>query len=246
MTETTQEAKPAPSPRPRTNPVEQMVVMASFLAGFVILIDPAARHVTGSAVGFVLEPLIGFGHQVPVLTILLASVVMVLVTSGVRHYFTDYLKQAKSQEVMKAFQREMREARKSNNLHMMKKLTEKNKDLMAIQAEQSTSQMKPMAITMVVVIPIFAWLLVFLDPGSAAGAANAGCESIARVPWDASWCMDINIVAPPLTFIPRWVALYSLFSIPLGQVVQRALKVRDLQAELTQELPPASAERSLP
>lgn len=229
---TTQEPKPAPTAKPRANPVEQMVVMVAFLAGFVILIDPAARDLTGRAVGFVLEPLIGFGHAVPVLTILLASVVMVLLTSVIRHYFTDYLKQAQSQEVMKAFSREMKEARKSNNLHMMKKLTDKNKDLMAIQAEQSTAQMKPMAITMVVVIPIFAWLLVFLDPGAALGATNPGCETVGRVPWDANWCLDVNIQAQPLTFIPRWVALYSLFSIPLGQVVQRWLRAHDLKAEL--------------
>ncbi|HEV8359440.1 MAG TPA: hypothetical protein VGR28_03185, partial [Candidatus Thermoplasmatota archaeon] len=64
------------------------------------------------------------------------------------------------------------------------------------------------------------------------GAANLACETVARVPWEGHWCMDVNIQWPPLGFVPRWVALYSLFSIPLGQVVGRALKARDLRAEL--------------
>lgn len=315
------EEKPAPKAAPvRAKPAEQFVTFTAFILGMLILIDAGARQFTGLVVGAVLEPVIGFGKAVPILTILLASVVMVVVTSVVRHYFTDYLKTARSQEVMKAFQREMRSARKEKNLHKMKRLTEKNQELMRLQAEQSSAQLKPMAITMVVVVPIFAWLLVWADPGSALpdvvaaptdepspgawsttpeelerlgmpAAANAlraptvpfhlatsaehaaltralqehgtdrinhtppltnapatyviqfhnpPCETFVHVPWSAQrWCLDINVQTQdsptPLWvfhFFPRWVALYSMFSIPLGQVVQRTLKARDLQAEL--------------
>jgi len=310
-------AKPA---TPRAKPAEQFVTFVAFILGMVILIDQSARQFTGRLVGAALEPLIGFGKAAPAVTILLASVVMVVITSSVRHYFTDYLKQAKGQEVTKAFQREMRSARKEKNLHKMKRLTEKNQELMKIQAEQSSAQLKPMAITMVVVVPIFAWLLVWADPGSAlpevvmahpdqpsanawtttpdelqslglptAATAlrapdvrfplkdtqehaalvealrtrgtdrinytspltnqaaqyvvqfpNPSCETYTFVPWSTQrWCLDMNVQTQdspsPLWifhFFPRWVALYSLFSIPLGQVVQRALKARDLQAEL--------------
>ncbi|MCA1813568.1 MAG: EMC3/TMCO1 family protein [Halobacteriales archaeon] len=219
---------------PKTNPVEQFVVFVSFILAFVVLFDQQARAFTGQLAGAVLEPVIGFGHAYPVLTILLASVIMVLVTSWVRHYFTDYLKQARNQETMKAFQKEMRDARKENNLYKMKKLTEMNKDLMSLQAEQSSSQLRPMAITMLVVIPIFAWLLVFVDHGMAANAATTfDCPTRVNVAWEQGWCAAVNIQAV-LTFIPRWIALYSLFSIPIGQVVQRWLKTRDLVRELAE------------
>lgn len=221
---------------PRAHPMESFGLMVAFIALIVVMFDPLAREWTGNIVGFVLEPLIGFGGSLPVLTILLASVVMVVVTTGVRHYFTDYIAQAKAQDVMRAFNAELKDARKQNNLHKMKKLTEKNQDLMKIQAEQSSAQLRPMLLTMVVVIPIFAWLLVFLDPTSAvhSGVTNPGCESVGRVPWDANWCLDVNIQAkvPPFEWFPRWVAMYSLFSIPVGQVLGRVLKARDLQAEL--------------
>lgn len=220
---------------PRAHPMESFGLMVAFIALIVVMFDPLAREWTGKAVGFVLEPLIGFGRALPVLTILLASVVMVVVTTGVRHYFTDYIAQAKAQDVMRAFNAELKDARKQNNLHKMKKLTEKNADLMKIQAEQSSAQMRPMLLTMIVVIPIFAWLLVFLDPTSALhGAPNPECESIGRVPWDTRWCLDINVQAkvPPFEWFPRWVAVYSLFSIPIGQVLGRVLKARDLEGEL--------------
>jgi uncharacterized membrane protein (DUF106 family) len=220
----------------RGHPAEQFVVMLSFILAFIVLIDQNARAATGVIVGKVLEPLIGFGHQAPVLTVLLASVVMVVTTTAVRHYFTDYLKLARNQQVMREFQKEMREARKANNLHKMKKLTEMNKDLMALQGEQSSSQLKAMAVTMLVVIPVFAWLLVFIDQGQAAGTVTTfACPTVIRVPWDSNWCAGVNVQAPPLTFLPRWIALYSLFSIPLGQVVQRVLKARKLPRELAEQ-----------
>lgn len=230
-------AKPTPA-LPKTNPMEQFVTFVAFLVGMVVLIDPVARDLTGRAVGTVLDPVIGFGGAFPVLTILFASAVMVAITSAVRHYFTDYLEQARAQEIMKAFQKELKDARKENNLHKMKKLTEKNQDLMKLQAEQSSAQLKPMALTLVVVIPIFAWLLLFLDPAAAVhGAPNPACESMGRVPWDRTWCLDINVQAkvPPFEWFPRWVALYSLFSIPIGQVVGRVLKAHDLRAELEEK-----------
>jgi uncharacterized membrane protein (DUF106 family) len=227
-----QVTKPAAA---KQNPVEQFIVFVSFILAFVVLIDQQARAFTGRLAGAVLEPLIGFGHAYPVFTILLASLLMVVTTSAVRHYFTDYLKLARNQETMKAFQKEMREARKENNLYKMKKLTEMNKDLMSLQAEQSSAQLKPMAVTMLVVIPIFAWLLVFIDQGQVATAVNTfNCPTRVNVPWEQGWCAAVNIQAV-LTFIPRWIALYSLFSIPIGQVVQRVLKARDLQQELSEQ-----------
>jgi hypothetical protein len=54
------------------------------------------------------------------------------------------------------------------------------------------------------------------------------------VPWERAWCANINVQAPIplLNLFPRWIALYSLFSIPFGQLVQRVLKARDLRQEL--------------
>lgn len=194
-------------------------VLLSFVLVFVVLFWEPARTGTAVAAGFVLTPLIGFGGAAPLWTIFLASVVLVIATTAIRHFLTDWTKLARMQEAMRAFGKEMKEARKSNNTYKLKKLTEAQTDLMQLQSEAQMEQMKPMALTMLLVIPIFAWLGVFL--------AQDGVDKIFRAPWNTEW----DIMAP-YTWItgnpgwfPRWIVLYSLFGIPFGQIAQRALKL---------------------
>jgi uncharacterized membrane protein (DUF106 family) len=134
------------------------------------------------------------------------------------------------QEAMRAYTTEMREARKSNNTYKLKKLTDAQADVMQLQSSVQMDQMKPMALTMLLVIPIFAWLGVFLAALAADVARPDGSmydQLFFRAPWNAEW----NIMEP-YTWItgnpgwfPRWIVLYSLFGIPFGQLAQRALKL---------------------
>ena len=61
---------------------------------------------------------------------------------------------------------------------------------------------------MLVVIPIFAWLSVDRHLGTA----------VVDVPWASN--VDLNA----LNVFPNWVLLYSLISIPFGQILGRALR----------------------
>lgn len=200
-------------------------IILSFALVFLVLFDypRGLRDGTAWAAGFVLAPLIGFGGRYPLLTIFLASVVLVLATTAIRHFLTDWTKMARMQEAMRAFSKEMKEARKSNNTYKLKKLTDAQADLMSLQADAQTEQMKPMALTMLLVIPIFAWLGAWL----AEIAAQDPSKILFHAPWNPAW----NIM-DPYTWItgnpgwfPRWIVLYSLFGIPFGQVAQRALKL---------------------
>lgn len=199
------------------------MVLVSFALVFLILFDypRGIRDGTAYVAGLILQPLIGFGGQFPLLTIFLASIVLVIATTGIRHFLVDWTKMARVQEAMRAYTGEMREARKSNNTYKLKKLTDAQSDVMSLQAEVQTEQMKPMALTMLLVIPIFAWLGAFLASLAIDGAVNL------RAPWNDSW----NVMEP-YTWItgnpgwfPRWIVLYSLFGIPFGQIAQRALKM---------------------
>lgn len=198
-------------------------ILLTFVLVFFILFDIPKGINRGTAIvaGFVLSPLIGFGGSYPLLTIFLASVVLVVATTAIRHFLTDWTKLARMQEAMRAFSSEMREARKSNNTYKLKKLGESQQDLLALQADAQMEQMKPMALTMLLVIPIFAWLGVFLG-----GLAIEGKLHF-RAPWNAEW----DIMAPytwlggKTGWFPRWIVLYSLFGIPFGQIAQRVLKL---------------------
>jgi len=206
--------------RPKKSPVSTFLLFASFILVILILFNPPLRAALGNAAGFVLQPAIGFGYAYPVLTIFLASALLVAGTTAIRHFLIDWANMARVQEIMRTFQKEFAEARKSNNTYKMKKLTDAQPQLMEMQAEMSTEQMKPMAFTMLLVIPIFAWLYIFV-----ANAIVAGHDSM-RVPWDAHYVLSqTRDNWWQLKWFPRWIIVYSLFGIPLGQITQRALKL---------------------
>jgi len=215
---------PAPAAPSVKKQSSTFITIFIFLFAMFVLFDQDLRAGLGQLVGFVLEPLIGLGGTSPVLTLMLAGVIMTSLTVLVRHFFTDYVAQAESQKVVSAFNKEYRQARLDNNLYKMKKLAEQQQKIMQKSMSMSTSQMKLMPVTMLIIIPIFAWLSVFVA-GLPAGTA------VVNVPWASN--VDLN----GWNVMPNWVLLYSLISIPASQVLTRALryysfrkKLRELEA----------------
>lgn len=181
----------------------------SFAIAFLIIIDTNLRTALGNAVGFVLDPVIGFDHRYPVLTIMIAGTLMVLLTTTIRHFTTDWLEMAKFQSYMRAFQKEFGQARKDNNTYKMKKLGDKQADLMQKSQQVQMAQMRTMPITMLIVIPLFAWLLLFLTP-------------LDYVFYTAPWNTRVDMF--DTTLFPHWILLYMTLSIPLGALVQKSMK----------------------
>lgn len=134
------------------------LLLLSFALVFLVLFNPSLSAATGRWVGYALNPVIGFGGAYPVLTIFFASVLLVLGTTTIRHFLVDWTMMARTQEVMRKFQKEFSEARKSNNTYKMKRLTEAQPKVFELQAGLQKDQLKPMAFTMLLVIPLFAWL----------------------------------------------------------------------------------------
>jgi len=219
--------------RKTRSPVTTVLLFVSFGLVILILFNPGLRVVLGQYAGYVLQPALGFGGAYPLLTILLASVLLVVSTTAIRHFLIDWVNMARVQEAMRSFQKEFAAARKENNTYKLKKLTDAQPQIMEMQAEMSTEQMKPMAFTMLLVIPIFAWLAGLFAAATATAGAGlfvATGHHVIHVPWDRAWDLTLNTDPPEhhfylLGFLPRWIVLYSLFGIPLGQIAQRALKL---------------------
>lgn len=202
------------------------LVILSFVLVALVLFDipKGIRSGTAWLAGKILEPVIGFHGTYPLATIFLASVVLVIATTAIRHFLVDWTKMARVQEAMRAYTKEMSEARKSNNTYKLKKLTEAQGDVMQLQASVQTDQLKPMALTMLLVIPIFAWLGAFL---AAIAATHLDGTLLLKAPWTQEWnVMDrYSWFGGRSGWFPRWIVLYSLFGIPFGQIAQRALKL---------------------
>ena len=176
-----------------------------------ILINPDLRDFMGESAGAVLEPRITFGHQYPVLTFLFAGIIMISFTTIIRHFIIDWEKMAEIQTKMGAYNKEMGEARQSGNEAKMKKLFAMQPQIMLLQTEMMSNQMKPMAFTMVIAIPIIMWLRIFVNDLNL---------QVISLPWEPNYSLNES-----LWILPHWILVYSGLSLPFGQVIMRILKI---------------------
>jgi uncharacterized membrane protein (DUF106 family) len=202
-------AAPAAGGQPQGGGMSRLLTIFIFVFALFVLFDPTLREALGNLVGYVLYPLVGFGGAYPVLTLVITGVFMAVLTIVVRHFFTDYVAQAESQKIVSAFNKELKQARKDNNTFKLKKLLEMQPKILQKSMAQSSTQLKLMPVTMIIIIPIFAWVSVFI---------NSEPSTLFAVPW--SYQADLNAIY----VFPAWVLLYSLISIPVGQVVGRGLR----------------------
>lgn len=178
-------------------------------------------HNIGSILDVVFGPIIGFNGKVPVVTLMIAGTVMVLLSSILRTLLTDTLAQQKASAYSSAFNKELREARMSNNMYKVKKLTEMQGEVMAKSMETSGAMMKIMPWTMCIVVPMFLWVRFFVG----VTLHDAGNLMI-QVPW-----ADVNL-ASNVWIMPAWILVYSMVSIPIGQFVSRIVRYYQFKKKL--------------
>ena len=70
-------------------------MLITMLFMFYIILNPDLRTGMGDLAADVLEPQIGFEHQYPILTFLFAGVLMISVTTIIRHMLIDWEKAMK-------------------------------------------------------------------------------------------------------------------------------------------------------
>jgi uncharacterized membrane protein (DUF106 family) len=215
--------------------MSRMITIFMFVLAIFILFDTTLRDSLGKVVGYGLNPLFGFNHQFPLLSLVLTGLLMASATIVIRHFFTDYVEQARSQKIVSAFNQELRKSRKENNSFKMKKLLAEQPKIMQKSMQQTTTQFKLLPISMVIVIPIFAWLSVFVGELSTVFRPDGFSMLYYCVPWSNV----ANFAETPFLF-PQWVLVYTLISIPFGQVLSRALRYYSFSKRL-KELKAAKA-----
>lgn len=167
----------------------------------------------GSAMNAVLK-FIDFGYQHPVVTLILAGLLMTTLSTVIRAATTDMVKQQRNQKESSAFNKELRTARIENNLYKIKKLTDMQQQMMSKNMEGMSSMMKTMPLTMLVVIPIFAWVRYYIQHA----VDNFPNVLYINVPWAQNVYLNGSMV------LPTWVFVYILVSIPIGQLVNRLIR----------------------
>ncbi|MCL2142710.1 MAG: EMC3/TMCO1 family protein [Methanomassiliicoccaceae archaeon] len=195
------------------NPPQKSQLMFMMIAMVLIIalfMEPV-RKAVGGVVGIVFEPLIGFHGNYVIITLILAGMIMIGISTIIRTLMSDTVTQTRNQREMSAFNAELRKARIENNLYKIKKLTEQQQAMMSKSMESSMKMMKTMPITMLIVIPIISWVWIFLD----------GLDPslvLVSVPWAD------NVDVTERILFPVWILIYMLITMPFGQILSRLIR----------------------
>lgn len=197
----------------------QMIYLLSIVVYFIVLSNATLRTTIGNGLDVVFNPVIGFHLQWPVLTLMLAGIIIGVVTSIPRYFFTDWLRMGKAQNRMKAFSKVMREAYKSNQRDKIQKLRKMQMDITMEQQQVSMNTMKPLMIFSVVTYLIFIWLFSFI--------ANLP-YAIVAFPWN--W--NVNLNTHFYAYIYYWIIIYFLAVMVVGYFVTMVIKYVDFTYKL--------------
>lgn len=169
----------------------------------------------GRGLNFVFEPILGFRGRYTVVTLIVAGIMMTGVSTIIRAWMTDMVSQTQNQREMSAFNAELRQARLENNLYKIKKLTNQQQQMMGKQMQGTSNMMKVMPVTMLIIVPVYAWVRYFVN--------NVAINTAIAVPW------GILDLGDSLWYI---VAIYTLISIPFGQLVGRLVRAYEFKKRL--------------
>ena len=188
-----------------------MLMLLMFVMLFIFG-DPNIISFLAVTLDSVFYPLIGFNGAYPVLTLVLAGTIVVSLSSFFQNLFTDWKKMGESQEVTKAFQKEMQKARKDGNTNRVNKLMKMQPQIMRRQTEASSGMMKPMFFLFIFIVPIFMWLRFFLG-------------NLEYFYFTVPWTTGVSLFDKPVSFLwQTWLWLYLVFSMVFGQIIRQALK----------------------
>ena len=216
-------------PMPDMSNMWRMMIIMILIFGLYFI--DGSEHVIGSTLNYAFQ-IIDFSGDFPVVTLMLMGSIMILLSSGIRTLMTNTLEQQKAQAFSSAFNKELRQARLDNNLYKVKKLMDMQPVMMQKSMESSNQMMKSMPVTMLIVVPIFLWVRYFVDV-----TLREVDHLVINIPWGT---VDLT---QTFWFFPAWILIYSLISIPLGQIIMRVVRAFQfkrylvkLEAEKTEEV----------
>ncbi len=204
-------AAPARPPAPAFKPTTFLYTFL-FVLGILMLFDTSTRNGVASELGIVLQPIIGFGGQFPLLTMFLAAVIEMVLTALAYNWATDWFKAAKVQQWGSAFRKVQMEALRSGKKDRVDALKPHQQRFTQLSSEVSMAQLKGMAVTWFLVIAIYTWVGLFL-------------ASLAPVLVTVSLAgAHVDLLSSPGWPLPPWFILFSLYTVPMSLLFRRLLK----------------------
>lgn len=184
----------------------------SLMIGIMVL-GQGFRTAVGEAVGVFMNPvlaLVGQGNFH--LILLVMAIITAIYSSFIQKYTIDWDLMKNTQENMKVFQKEFREAQLSQNTYMLKKLEEQRQGMMEDQMKMSKQQFKPMAYISIISVPIFMWAYYYIS-----GHGNATMV----FPFWGEQLLTATAFGP----FQHWLYWYFISSLGVSQLIRKALDI---------------------
>jgi uncharacterized membrane protein (DUF106 family) len=184
----------------------------SLMFGIMIL-GQNFRNSVGQAVGTLMNPVLALvGQENFHLILLIMAAITAIYASLIQKYTIDWDLMRNTQDRMKIFQKEFREAQLSQNTYMLKKLEDQRKEMMEDQMKMSKQQFKPMAYISIISLPLFMWAYYFI---SGHGAATM------VFPFWGKQLLTSHAFGP----FQHWIYWYFISSLGVSQLIRKALNI---------------------
>uniref|UniRef100_A0A7J2TIK3 DUF106 domain-containing protein n=1 Tax=Archaeoglobus fulgidus TaxID=2234 RepID=A0A7J2TIK3_ARCFL len=206
--------------------ISKVVMFFGFMFLFGIILSYDFRIFLALLMEIIFSPLIEleFHHLVFLMAILTA-----LYSNLIQKYAVDHRRLKELQKKISEYQKEYIEAVKKKNQFKLKQLEQKKDEIRLLQNELMGMQLKPMAYTFIVTIPIWAWLwerayisyrnVNFGEPILEGFRVKNELFEI------TSPFLGTIHAHDPVFIFPWWLFWYLLCSILFGQIFKKILKV---------------------
>ena len=190
-------------------------------AGLLLMIGvmiPSIRELIGKGMDILMSPvllLVGDSNFFLILSAM--AIITAIYSSLIQKYAVDQSKVFETQEKMKIFQKEMREAQQTQNTYMLKKLEEQQAEIMQENMAMMKTQFKPMLYIVFVSIPFFMWgyYYVGLHP-----------DALMIFPFWGEKLLNDFVIDVWIFKFAYFIYWYFLSSLAFGQVLRKLLNIR--------------------
>ena len=190
-----------------------LLALAFSLMFGTIILGQNFRQTAGKAVGVLMNPVLAVVGQENFHLILLGMVAIIAIYSSlIQKYTIDWDLVRNTQECMKVFQKEFREAQLSQNTSLLKELEGRRNDMMEGQMEMSKKQFKPMAYISTISVPFLMWANYYI---SGHGSATM------VFPFWGKQLLTSHAFGP----FQHWLYWYFISSIGVSQLIRKALNI---------------------
>ncbi|MCL4329816.1 MAG: EMC3/TMCO1 family protein [Candidatus Thermoplasmatota archaeon] len=217
-----QQGRPAPRPVSQEQKkfmLFQMIYLMVSLSMIFVITSASLRSSIGLGLNSIFYPLVGFQGQYPILTIVVSGIMIGIIMSVPRYFFTDWLRMGRIQNRSRAFSKAYREAMAKNQRDKLQKMRKLQMDMMVESQMVSMNTLKPLMVLTIFIFLFFIWLYVFV--------ADLSYQLITL-----PWASNVNIATSSVWVFPSWIVIYMFSNLTIGYFTTMIIKYVDFSYKL--------------